>query len=116
MRTLLCAAAAMAGLGLALPTLAEPGEMTTTTTGCKTAGAYKTFEKVYKEEDRLAAYKALLNTDACARLPEEVDVKLLEAVNSFDYGWGSGDVWRVKPVPDTKMTPAEFYIRIRDEG
>jgi len=115
MRKVLCTAAALAGFGLVAPAHGEVGEMVTTTTGCKTPEAYATFQDVYKEEDRLAAYKALLDTGECSRLPEKVDVKLLEAVSSFDYGWGKGHVWRVKPVPDTKMTPKEFFIRVRED-
>ncbi|SDF99712.1 hypothetical protein SAMN05216241_10466 [Limimonas halophila] len=115
MRKTLCVAGMMAGMALAPTAHAEVGDMVTTKTGCKTVKAFKTFEEVYKGDGRVAAYKALLDTGNCARLPEKVDVKLLEAVHSFDFGWGTGDVWRVKPVPDTKMTPKEFFIRIRDE-
>ena len=108
---------AAAALLAASPALAaEEGDLVDTGVGCKSAKPYKTFEETYATDGRVAAYKELSGHDGCARLPEEVQVKLLEAVAAFDYGWGKGHIWKVTPQPDTKMTPKEFYIRIRTDS
>ncbi|MBK1671308.1 hypothetical protein CKO28_25235 [Rhodovibrio sodomensis] len=113
--------AATAGLALAGatagPALAQSlsvGDTTQTKVGCTSPDPYVEFEKVYAEDGRVAAYKVLAQSQACQILERPTNVELQEAVASFDFGWGTGQVWRVTPVNQDVEAPDELFIRIRE--
>ncbi|MBK1696641.1 hypothetical protein [Rhodovibrio salinarum] len=93
---------------------ASVGDTKTTKVGCSSPEPYATFEEIYTDEGRVAAYKALSQSQACQILKQPITVKLQEAVASFDYGWGTGQVWRVTPVNKDAEAPDELFIRIRE--
>ncbi len=41
-------------------------------------------------------------------------VRLEEAVRAFDFGWGTGQVWRVSPLAGNSDAPETLFIRIRE--
>ena len=90
-----------------------PGQVVETRTGCVSPEPYAIFERVYSKDGRVAAYKALVETKKCQRLPGPMPVKLEETVERFDYGWGKGRVWRVSPVEADAKAPRMFFIRSR---
>jgi hypothetical protein len=92
------------------------GQTVTTKTGCVSPEPYALFEDIYGKEGRIAAYKALVGTQKCQRLPGEMEVTLEEAVGSFDYGWGKGRIWRVSPIEPDAKAPDTFFIRSRLKG
>jgi 1,4-dihydroxy-2-naphthoyl-CoA synthase len=47
-------------------------------------------------------------------LEQPTNVELQEAVASFDFGWGTGKVWRVTKVNKNVEAPDEMFIRIRE--
>jgi hypothetical protein len=107
-------AVALAGLA-AGPALAQSvGETTETKVGCTSPEPYVEFEEVYAEDGRMAAYKVLSRSNACQVLEQPTNVKLRESVARFDFGWGTGQVWRVTPVNKNVEAPDELFIRIRE--
>lgn len=90
------------------------GDTKTTKVGCTSPDPYAEFEDVYAEQGRMAAYKVLAQSEACQILEQPTNVELREAVASFDFGWGTGDVWRVTPVNKNVEAPAEMFIRVRE--
>jgi len=120
-RSTATAATALAFAGLAFaglaagPGLAQSvGETTETKVGCTSPEPYVEFEEVYAKKGRTAAYKVLAQSRACQILEQPTNVKLRESVASFDFGWGSGKVWRATPVNKNVEAPDELFIRIRD--
>lgn len=110
------AALALAGAAAA-PAGAQslaPGDTETTKVGCTSPEPYVEFEEVYAKDGRMAAYKVLAQSDACQILEQPTNVRLRESVASFDFGWGTGEVWRVTPVNKNVEAPAEMFIRIRE--
>lgn len=89
------------------------GQVVETRTGCVSAEPYAIFEEVYRKDGRVAAYKALVETKKCQRLPGPMPVRIEEMVKRFDYGWGKGRVWRVSPVEADAKAPRTFFIRSR---
>lgn len=75
---------------------------------------YADFESAYETQSRNAAYKVLIRSDACDFLNSPTQVRLVEAVSAFDYGWGRGQVWRVAPVSRNSDVPETLFIRIRE--
>jgi hypothetical protein len=108
--------AAMTLAGLAAgPALAQSvGDTTQTKVGCTSPEPYAEFEQVYAEDGRVAAYKVLAQSNACQILEQPTNVELRETVASFDFGWGTGQVWRVTPVSKNVEAPDELFIRIRE--
>lgn len=92
----------------------EVGDVMDVTAACLSAEPYQIFEEVYEADGNFAAYKALMASEKCATLPEAVEVRLEESVNSFDYGWGKGMIWRVTPVDPHAPAPEAFFIRLRE--
>ena len=90
------------------------GDTKTTKVGCTSPEPYVEFEEVYGEDGRMAAYKVLSQSDACQILEQPTNVKLQESVASFDFGWGTGEVWRVTKVNKNVEAPDEMFIRIRE--
>jgi hypothetical protein len=117
-RNLFTAATALAlASTVAVPALAQnygAGDTKTTKVGCTSPDPYADFEQVYTEDGRLAAYKVLAQSDACQVLEQPTNVKLQEPVASFDFGWGTGQVWRVTRVNKNADVPQEMFIRIRE--
>lgn len=89
------------------------GATTMTKVGCTAPGPYEEFEKVYAEDGRVAAYKVLAQSEKCEILEQETEVELQEAVADFDFGWGTGTVWRVTPTDAAAKAPDALYIRLR---
>lgn len=110
---LLTPVAVPAAAGDAAPAGAE-GDLRDVTAACLSPEPYAEFEVVYESEGNFAAYKALMATEQCSTLPEAIEVELQKPVDSFDYGWGQGKVWRVSPVDPNALAPEAFYIRIRE--
>ena len=109
-------ALALASLAAA-PALAQDfqaGDTKTTKVGCTSPDPYVEFEDVYAEDGRMEAYKVLAQSEACQMLEQPTNVKLQEAVASFDFGWGTGKVWRVTKVNKNVEAPDEMFIRIRE--
>ena len=107
---------ALAGMAAA-PAWAQgysAGDTKTTKVGCTSPDPYVEFEDVYAEDGRVAAYKVLAQSEACQILEQPTNVKLRESVASFDFGWGTGEVWRVTPVNKNVEAPAELFIRVRE--
>jgi hypothetical protein len=90
------------------------GDTQTTKVGCTSPEPYVEFEEVYGEDGRMAAYKVLAQSEACQMLEQPTNVELQEAVASFDFGWGTGKVWRVTKVNKNVEAPDEMFIRIRE--
>ena len=90
------------------------GDTQTTKVGCTSPEPYVKFEEVYADDGRVAAYKVLSQSSACQVLEQPTNVKLRESVASFDFGWGTGEVWRVTPVNKNVEAPAELFIRVRE--
>jgi hypothetical protein len=114
---LVAAALALAAGSLAAAQAAAGGSkgmMYQTKVGCTSPEPYSEFEKVFAEDGRMAAYKVLSQADACQILEQPTNVKLREAVDSFDFGWGTGKVWRVTKVNEKVEAPDEMFIRIRE--
>ena len=116
-KRLTAAAAALAlwgaGAGTAAAQTGSVGDTTETKVGCTSPAPYAAFEETYAETGRMAAYKVLSQSQACQVLEQPTNVKLQEAVDSFDFGWGRGQVWRVTPVNENVDAPDELYIRLR---
>lgn len=91
------------------------GDVRETKTGCTVAKPYDKFEKVYAEDGRMAAYKVLARSTRCQILEQPTMVRLEEAVRDFDFGWGTGTIWRVTPVSGVSDVPETLFIRVRQE-
>jgi hypothetical protein len=112
----LIAAAALAAATFhpAAAAAGSKGDTYETKVGCTSPEPYTEFEEVYAEEGRMAAYKVLSRSDACQILEQPTNVELRESVRQFDFGWGTGRVWRVTPVNKNVDAPSEMFIRIRE--
>jgi len=90
------------------------GAKTETKVGCTSPAPYAEFEQVYASDGRVAAYKVLAQSDACMILENPTQVRLEESVDAFDFGWGTGQIWRVAPLAGNSDAPDTLFIRVRE--